>query len=168
MNPVVDDNLAEVLDGIEDPALRRLMRAWDAARRGRALPAPGDLPMDDIAPFATDCLEISVHRAPGGAARFRYETVGENFTRRFGAGLVGHHVDELAETSAYFAHVQASLSAALAGGAPRVERHQLLTDAGALYAYEALQLPLAGDRARIDRFLVCCRLRPQDLPALPA
>jgi hypothetical protein len=168
MNLVVDDDLTAVLDGIEDAALRRLVRAWDAGRRGRSLPAPSDLAMDDIAPAAADCLEVSVHAGAGGTARFRYETVGENITQRFGPGLVGRHVDELALSSAYFAHVQASLSAALAGGVPRVERHQLLTDTGALYAYEAVQLPLARDRARIDRFLVCCRLRPQELPTLPA
>jgi hypothetical protein len=168
MNLVAERDTAGFLDGIGDPALRRLAARWETLRGRRHHPRASDLGPEDTAEVAPDLLYIAVERPAGHAPVFRYTHVGERLATRFGTGLVGRAVHELARDSAYFAHVRDSLAEALVGGVARGTSHQLMLDGGEIYAYEAVQLPLSEDGHTIDSFLVCCRLSPLPPLGLPA
>jgi hypothetical protein len=76
-----------------EPVLERVMAYWNGLKRGE-----NDIPFWDDVKFSTleqvcrDVMMVGAFEAP---LRFRFDLVGEDLTRRYGAAIAGKFTDEI-------------------------------------------------------------------------
>jgi hypothetical protein len=128
-----------------DPRLAQLLAYWEAARRGRPMPAVGEIALVDLGFVLPHLLWVEVEHAP---RRYRYRRVGAELQRIYGMHLEGLYVDEMRG----FRHRRVAGKAydeVVDGRAPtcRVLAFSMVTW---FARYERLLLPLSDTGERVD------------------
>lgn len=129
--------------------LDRVRKYWESLKRG-----------ENNIPFWDDASLSSLHDATGrlmlvdtfeNPQRFRFNTVGEQIQRRYGAGLAGKFADEI-EAKGPFEFFTAQASATIEAKAPTFFAHRPSAKKDLLDPYTRLLLPMWGN-GRIEMLL---------------
>jgi hypothetical protein len=82
-----------LLPGRLEPDLERVRAWWNGLKRGENdIPFWDDVTLSRHEPLARDIMMIEAFENP---LRFRFDLVGEDLTRRFGAAIAGKFTDEV-------------------------------------------------------------------------
>lgn len=137
--------MADVLDQIEAPVLRRLYRYWEGKRGTREFPARRDLDPVEFSYALGIILLIDVLREP---LRFRFRLHGTTLALRAGYEMTGKMVDDLPgeENRALLLErchqIVATRKPLSIHGDRRIDGHRR--------RYETLWLPLGPDDGAVD------------------
>jgi hypothetical protein len=120
-----------------EPDLERVRAYWNGLKRGENnMPFWDDVKLSTQAPLADNIMMIEAFENP---LRFRFDLVGENVTRRYGATIAGKFIDEV-DMHPPIDQVTGQCRATLEQRAPTYFRH---TVGGT--SYSRLILPLWGN-----------------------
>lgn len=127
-----------------EPSLQQVRAYWEGLRRHENnIPFWDDLKVSSLPDLADSLLLIDVFLKP---VRFRFDTVGQELTARYGKTVAGKFLDEI-EAKHPFAYLISQSSATIEGGVPTFFRHERGKSeaAGSTAPYSRLLLPLWGD-----------------------
>lgn len=124
------------------------LRLWQSKRRGDALPARADFPMEDLRPFLG---RIGILDVVDAGADFRFRLYGSNVASAYKAEMTGKSVTEF----------RPNFQAAIVPGyrrcfETRQPHYDLLEidDPIMLYKWERIVVPLSSDGRRVDMLMV--------------
>lgn len=141
--------VSDILPGIEDERLRRLLAYWESKRQGRRFPARADLdPLD----FHYLLGWISLLEVTNNPRRFRYRLNGSLLVERFGVDMTGKYLDEFPQPE-FRELLEKMWGAAVEAGGPVHEFNNRIIDRHR-YEFETLRLPLAANGETVDMLLV--------------
>lgn len=137
---------------IQDARLRELYRYWADKKRGRPLPARGDLDPMEIPQLLQNIGLVDV---VGDPPRFRYRLVGTAITHAIGRELTNWHVDELPLERDYVDHLLALYRTTVEEARPVYSEGDFagLPFMASWHSYRLL-LPLSRDGGPVDMILV--------------
>lgn len=121
---------------------------WEGLRKGRTMPAEGDIAIESLADIWDNCFLVTVK---DGA--FSYSYLGENLVEAYGDDLTGK---EITETLLY-PHPQSlmkTFSAVSKSGAPATDDSEFVNSRGTTVKYRSCVLPLSGAEAGKVAFLL--------------
>ena len=122
-----------------EPDLERVHAYWNGLKRGENdIPFWDDVKFSMQARLARDVMVIEAFENP---LRFRFDLVGEDLTRRYGAAIVGKFTDEV-DLLPPIDRLTDQCLATVERGAPTYFRHEA-ADGGT--GYSRLVLPLWGN-----------------------
>jgi hypothetical protein len=128
---------AFVLPDLLEPDLERIRAYWNGLKRGENnIPFWDDVKLSTEAPIPDQIMMIEAFENP---LRFRFDLVGGEVTRRYGATIAGKFTDEV-DLHPPIDHVTDQCRATVEQGVPTYFRHAA-GDAG----YSRLILPLWGN-----------------------
>ncbi len=139
-NVTFEDPLA----GLDEPNLRRLYEYWDAARRGRRMPARADIDPVEI-PWALGDLSL-IDVLPDG--RFRWRLDGTNLVDFFRCDMTGKELDRYPHPEAA-ERLRVDFRKAVDTRAPHhfMNRYD---DERRSWRYQTLVLPLSDDGETVN------------------
>jgi hypothetical protein len=137
---------------IQDARLRELYRYWAGKKRGRPLPARGDLDPMEIPQLLQNIGLVDVI---GDPPRFRYRLVGTAITHAIGRELTNWHVDELPLERDYVDHLLSLYRTTFEEARPVYSAGDFagLPFKASWRSYRLL-LPLSRDGGRVDMILI--------------
>lgn len=142
----------------DEPALGELLAYWQGKRRGRPMPARGDIdPLDLPGHMGHLCL-IDVELAP---RRLRYRLLGSVVTEALGRDMTGRYFDEIYADDA-LADANRALEWIIEQRAPLRSHGRVLYKDKSHYRYETLNLPLSEDGETVNMIFGELRLSLPD------
>lgn len=131
-----------------DARIARLHAYWSGRRRGRAIPARGDIDPADFAYILGNVALVEVHRDP---LRFRCRLHGVNLVSRDGYDMTGRWLHEHPEPE-YRAQIDRVYGEVAATARLTYGVRDIVVD-GRVRRYETLVLPLGRDGTTVDMIL---------------
>jgi hypothetical protein len=90
---MISEGGAFALPDLLEPDLERVQAYWNGLKRGEnSMPFWDDVKLSTQAPLADHIMMIAAFENP---LRFRFDLVGEDVTRRYGATIAGKFTDEV-------------------------------------------------------------------------
>lgn len=126
----------------------RLNAYWDTLRGSRAMPAEGDVSIEELKDIWQNCFLVSVRDG-----KFSYSYLGEQLVEAYGDDLTGK---EITETLLYphpsslvktFAEVAKT-------GTPKIDENQFVNSRNSTVKYRSCVLPLSGADKNSVAFLL--------------
>jgi len=141
--------MADIEQQIEHAALRRLYRYWLEKRRGRSMPAPGDIDPLELKFVLGNLILVDVEQPSG---KFRVRLYGSNLAQRMGYDITGKYMDEH-PLPAFAESVTRRFARVAQSAQPLAERAEFFVE-GRAHRFDGLILPLSADGESVDRLLV--------------
>jgi hypothetical protein len=143
--------------GMDTEELRQILDYWKSKRRGRRMPARGDIDPLEIPGKLWPRLSLLDIVRENGLTRFRYRRVGSHFVETFGQDPTGRFIDEtLATRGRYRQYVISLYHDLITARAPIYSENMFWVD-GAPQSHKLtkrLILPLSNDDQDVDIILV--------------
>lgn len=148
---MTSDGGTYLLPGQMEPELDRIHAYWNGLKRGENdIPFWDDVKFSMQAPLARDIIVFEVFDNP---LRFRFDLIGDDITRQYGAAINGKFSDEI-DLHPPFDDLAGQCRATVEGRAPTYFRHAPAGEAGPAggSGYSRLILPLWGN-GRIEMLI---------------
>jgi hypothetical protein len=138
----------------KDERLRQLYAYWCERCAGRSMPARTEIDPLDFRYILGNIVLLGVERdpPPANAVRFRVRLQGTEIVQRLGFDLTGRTLDDLA-MPAFRGLIANAVAEVAADGVPLLRQRNMIMD-DRLLRYEALVLPLSGERGLVDTVMI--------------